>query len=517
MCEVCLVPNDNGDSTCCCCTTPRPGVNVVQNGNEAKDPATHGSANAEELVNDGERGANAVRRVRAKLDLAGLRSSALFIVGSSEIDQIPKAICDMEKVDASSELVPLFECANPTPVIDGINGSISAVACGALHTAVLTTQGKVFTFGCNDMGALGRSNEDGAKEEFAECYPHVVRLRQVVTKVTCGDNHTLFLSADGSVFFTGAFRDTSGNIGIADFSDLETLRNAKHFKTPMRLPFTQEGSTLIKDICSGENHCVILPCGGSGVYVMGSNEFGQLMLPADYKVGKFQEVDGLSTEDTTKLALTWPNFIPLAELGLDNRQPHLQIKRRRYGDEYINRIFTGYCTSFVETGVGRRVFGAGRNAQGELGCGGDQLCVTKVTELRGLRGLNISKIMGGQFFTIALTVGGNLYTWGNNCYTGHGGADDFAKQATPLKLSFFKDNVKEVFTGADCAFAITRRGHLYAWGSSQNYILGNGKDLVFQKTPERIPATQFNGFKVFNGMGGSQHTVFLCRKFRRSS
>ncbi len=34
--------------------------------------------------------------------------------------------------------------------------SVYKIACGGLHSVVLTTDGKAYTFGCNDEGALGR-------------------------------------------------------------------------------------------------------------------------------------------------------------------------------------------------------------------------------------------------------------------------------------------------------------------------------------------------------------------------
>lgn len=41
----------------------------------------------------------------------------------------------------------------PNPLF---NQTIYKVACGSIHSVVLTTDGRVFTFGCNDEGALGR-------------------------------------------------------------------------------------------------------------------------------------------------------------------------------------------------------------------------------------------------------------------------------------------------------------------------------------------------------------------------
>ena len=50
------------------------------------------------------------------------------------------------------------------PYLRGKN--IQTVACGGLHTLVLTAKGEVFSFGCNDEGALGAEPLD---EGFQSC------------------------------------------------------------------------------------------------------------------------------------------------------------------------------------------------------------------------------------------------------------------------------------------------------------------------------------------------------------
>ena len=41
-------------------------------------------------------------------------------------------------------------------VVSGIKDAVDCVA-GGMHTAVLDMEGRVWTFGCNDEGSLGRS------------------------------------------------------------------------------------------------------------------------------------------------------------------------------------------------------------------------------------------------------------------------------------------------------------------------------------------------------------------------
>lgn len=61
---------------------------------------------------------------------------------------------------------------------------------------------QVYTFGCNDEGALGRETT----EEGSEMVPGKVLLDEKVVQVSAGDSHTAALTDDGTVFIWGAFR-----------------------------------------------------------------------------------------------------------------------------------------------------------------------------------------------------------------------------------------------------------------------------------------------------------------------
>jgi regulator of chromosome condensation len=75
----------------------------------------------------------------------------------------------------------------------------------------LTDEGKVFTWGCNDEGALGRAIEDG--QEFT---PGLVdKLSGVkIVQVAAGDSHTAALSEHGTIYGWGIFRDSNGAFGL---------------------------------------------------------------------------------------------------------------------------------------------------------------------------------------------------------------------------------------------------------------------------------------------------------------
>ena len=60
----------------------------------------------------------------------------------------------------------------------------------------------MYTFGCNDEGALGRDTS----EEGSETVPGKVTLDDKVVQVSAGDSHSAALTEDGSVYIWGSFR-----------------------------------------------------------------------------------------------------------------------------------------------------------------------------------------------------------------------------------------------------------------------------------------------------------------------
>uniref|UniRef100_A0AAV1SZQ0 BTB domain-containing protein n=1 Tax=Peronospora matthiolae TaxID=2874970 RepID=A0AAV1SZQ0_9STRA len=90
---------------------------------------------------------------------------------------------------------------------------VPQISCGYHHTAVITEDGAVYTFGRNDYGQLGL----GHKLHMAR--PTVVESlsRVRVVQVACGCYHTLVLSDAGKVFPFG--RNNHGQLGLETSMD----------------------------------------------------------------------------------------------------------------------------------------------------------------------------------------------------------------------------------------------------------------------------------------------------------
>ena len=69
----------------------------------------------------------------------------------------------------------------------------------------------MFTWGCNDEGALGRDTKDG--EEYTP--GQVLTLKDIsVVRISAGDSHTVALASNGDVYCWGVFRVSTGWEGV---------------------------------------------------------------------------------------------------------------------------------------------------------------------------------------------------------------------------------------------------------------------------------------------------------------
>ena len=70
-----------------------------------------------------------------------------------------------------------------------------------MHTVALSNQGKVYTWGCNDEGALGREGPENSPFEVANS------LAIPVTDISAGDSHTIAYNTElNHVYIWGLYR-----------------------------------------------------------------------------------------------------------------------------------------------------------------------------------------------------------------------------------------------------------------------------------------------------------------------
>lgn len=152
----------------------------------------------------------------------------------------------------------VIEKTRPAVVVDSSKAKVVDISAGGMHSLYLTADGDVFSFGCNDEGALGRDTS----EEGSEYSAQKVDLPEDCVRLTAGDSHSAFLLSDGRVFACGSFRDSHGTMGL----NMDGKQQAPIEVVP--------GEEFV-DIKSGADHLVMLSAFGK-VYTVGCAEQGQL-------------------------------------------------------------------------------------------------------------------------------------------------------------------------------------------------------------------------------------------------
>ncbi|XP_065359480.1 regulator of chromosome condensation [Calliphora vicina] len=353
-----------------------------------------------------------------------------------------------------------FERKRPA-LIDKITNVVD-VKAGGMHNLVLTLDGSVYSFGCNDEGALGRDSS----EEGSEFEPRLIDLPGKVLKISAGDSHSACLLEDGRVFAWGSFRDSHGNMGL-------TLEGNK------RLPIDVLPGLTCCDIASGADHLVILTCQGK-VYTVGCAEQGQLGRVS------LRSASGEGRRGKTELLL-----------------PGLVIVKRGKRMEAI--WATNYCTFLRESQTGN-IWAFGLNNYKQLAYAKDMSTIIKPINTKFE---NVKQIAGGQHHTLVLKEDGSVYVIGRKDY-GRLGLGSVPEDITDLQpvASLKGKNIISVSCGEAQSFALTEDGKLYSWGMGSNHQLGTGSEDDALE-PVLIVSKQTEGKRIIRAASGGQHSIFL--------
>jgi alpha-tubulin suppressor-like RCC1 family protein len=165
-------------------------------------------------------------------------------------------------------LDPSAASPNPWTPDNGIR--FVKVACGRRHTVALDNNGRVFSFGENKHGQLGRQVTD-EKEQDAVPAPVALGNDWNVQDISCGWSHTVALAtnAKGEVAVFGWGRYDKGQLGNAKSESGDSTAVG----APTRLfgALTEE----IVSVTCGSESSIIVDCANK-IWSCGWNEHGNL-------------------------------------------------------------------------------------------------------------------------------------------------------------------------------------------------------------------------------------------------
>ena len=463
----------------------------------------------------------------SELRRLGDRDAEVLTFGSGDMAQLGLGDGDSVRERKKPTLLQALAAHSPT-----------CVSAGSLHNAVITGSGSVWTWGCNDDGALGRSDDewtpapvDGPLGKQHPGSPHADDSLTVV-QIRCGASHTVALTASGLVYAWGTYRDNNGVMGFT--STLDTAHE------PTLLPI---GHRVVM-IAAGLNHDLAL------------TEKGQVLQWGD--VGH-----GQRSGERHKRSKLSPSPVLIRRRG-GGRGAATAVK--------IEKVFAGGASSFAVTADGH-VFSWGPNnysqtghrgneettqteqkqdgkedddgkqqpaaaaATAEAAAGGAEEEEKELSEPKRKKRRTAAQPSGQDVITTAtlvtslpptvvyvaadihhtlfLTSHGTVYSVGKN-RDGRLGLGHNDNVVTPAVIPTLSEVIGIGIGEGHSLFVCGRGeegGRLFACGMGELLQLGNGVEQD-ESTPRAVESQQLDkeGRRVLQAVGGSQHSMILAVK-----
>ncbi|KAL8166307.1 hypothetical protein V2J09_007806 [Rumex salicifolius] len=173
------------------------------------------------------------------------------------------------------------------------------------------------------------------------------------------------------------------------------------------------------------------------------------------------------------------------QLGIGDAEDRLSpIQVSALDDHQVTSLICGADHTMAYSDSQMQVYSWGWGDFGRLGHGNSSDLFLP-HPIKALGGVKIRQIASGDSHCLAVTMEGQVASWGRN-QNGQLGLGTTEDSLVPQKLhSFDGIPVKMVAAGAEHSAAVTEDGHLYGWGWGRygNLGLGDRKDRLF---PEKV-------------------------------
>lgn len=345
---------------------------------------------------------------------------------------------------------PSQEYASPTCVtyFETLKVKVSSVACGALHTIVLTDCG-VFSWGSSRFGQLGIGNIQRS------CHPVFIETlaKEEIVSVACGQYHSLALSKDGRVFTWGW--GVHGQLGHGKPED-------SHY--PQVVQAVLDKPMLI--ICGGQGHSAILSHKGE-VYTFGSGLFGQLgtgvltkqSLPQ--KVELAESIKLISSNYFHTIAVSTTNKVYIWGCNPQALRLQAQCSRRA-------RLQTSASESSNQSHLNRQHNNSSQTPHSSLNQNHILPSVVNTSQIT----CNIIQVSCGSHHSALLTSDGEVFVWGRNTDGQLGNGTRKEQKLPSMVLAINDRKIVSIACGSDFTIVLDSVGKLWGWGQNDSGQLG---------------------------------------------
>ena len=351
---------------------------------------------------------------------------------------------------------------------------------------------EVFSWGGDHFGQLGLGGKETGK---SYCIPRFCSFNVLIRQISCGDEHSGFITNNGLVYTIG--NNADGRLGVGD-------RSIKFSASPCLVELPTAAQAV--NISCGWGHSAVSFDDGS-LYSWGLGDFGVLgtgeaetmWQPVKVPLGSTTKVASVSCGSRHTGILTYLGEIWLCgsgdagQLGTGRRETETSLVKVPF-DEEIAQIGCGIFHSGFVTRSGR-VYTFGGNTFGQLGTGSKQSAniPTLVTDLAHVR---ISKIALGNH-TAAVSETGDMYIWGSGI---------FGEFLSPQKVVSLKAPIKDITVGGSFGSALDVNNMVWSWGSNASGELGVGD---YDPRVNPFPVVALQGKRVTKISCGGSFTIAL--------
>ena len=249
---------------------------------------------------------------------------------------------------------------NNIPILLNPLTSIVQTSSGAEHSLIVGNDGKLYVFGQNAFGQLGLG------DYLTRYEPTLFQELINIVHLSAGGYYSLILTIDGQIYVFGD--NMYGQLGLGN-------------NKSQNIPILLQDLTNIVQVSAGGQHSLILTIDNE-IYSFGSNGNGQLGLG--------------DTNGRCKPTLV----------------PHIAN---------IVQISAGGIHSLMLTNHGT-IYACGYNYDGQLGLGDNNNNRNIFTLVSNV--ISITQISAGLYHSLAITISGQVYSWGHNG-TGQLGLGDY--------------------------------------------------------------------------------------------
>jgi len=322
------------------------------------------------------------------------------------------------------------------------------------HSLLLTSMGRVLSFGMAQYGQLGHGYSAG-KQLCDVLHPQYIDALSDYrcTCVSAGELHNAVVTDDGDVYTWGD--GFCGQLGLGD-------------KRPQMLPRQVVLGGLeeecVASVSCGARHTLCVTEDGE-VFSFGLGYFG--VLGRSYTPFEYDS--------------------DVAIEGLVDDNGNLQQQQPRPDEVVVQEEAILPNTDTIS---------AAMHALGvTLDDGSDQCYPKLIDSLQGVA--HIIGSSAGHRHTMLLDKCGGLYTFGSGLggALGHG---DCIKQEFPLKVQEFANQgiiIRQMSAGVDISMAVSTSGNVYAWGKADQGRIGLGNNNMNVSIPRRVYLPHYDNNK----------------------